>query len=150
MAVDSKIPQGEPGIASFGSETWGNSRTPEYGDGPFTTTELTITASGALELDIYTVIAEDGTIAVWTAQDDGPPIVPAFSDAYGILLAPIVMVDGQTMTIPVRRSGHHDMDALVWDTSFDTDAKKVAAFEGSKSPTIFVSKGKFSDDALYP
>ena len=41
------------------------------------------------------------------------------------------------------------MDALVWDATYDTDAKKAAAFEGSVSPTIFVSKPKHNSDAIY-
>lgn len=143
MAVDNTIPQGAPGIASFGSETWGNSKEPKFGDGVLTTTHMNITASGALTLALYTVIAEDGTIATLSGD-------PAASDAFGVLAAPISMVDGQTMSIPVYRAGHFEQDALIWHSSFDTDAKKQAAFEGSKSPTIFVSKGKFSDGAIYP
>jgi hypothetical protein len=141
MAVDNTIPQGEPGIASFSSETWGNSKDPRYGEGVLTTTHMSITASGAdIELGLYTVIAEDGTIAV---ESSG-------SDAYAILAAPIVIADGATMSVPVYREGHFEQTALVWDASFDTDAKKQSAFEGSKSPTIFVSKGKHSDGAIYP
>jgi hypothetical protein len=35
-------------------------------------------------------------------------------------------------------SGCFDMDALVWDASFDTDAKKEAAFRGSPTPTTII------------
>lgn len=38
-------------------------------------------------------------------------------------------------------SGCFNMDALVWDDSFDTDAKKEAAFRGAPTPTnIIVAK----------
>lgn len=38
-------------------------------------------------------------------------------------------------------SGNFNQDALVWDASFNTDAKKRAAFHGSQSPTtILVNK----------
>ena len=35
-------------------------------------------------------------------------------------------------------SGCFNMDALVWGVSFDTDAKKLAAFEGSPTPTTII------------
>lgn len=36
-------------------------------------------------------------------------------------------------------SGCFNIDALVWDASFDTDAKKLAAFEGSPTPTTIIA-----------
>lgn len=36
---------------------------------------------------------------------------------------------------PVYRAGCFNPDRLVWDATFDTDAKKFAAFEGSPTPT---------------
>lgn len=35
-------------------------------------------------------------------------------------------------------SGCFNMDALVWGASFDTEAKKLAAFEGSPTPTTII------------
>lgn len=35
-------------------------------------------------------------------------------------------------------SGCFNMDALVWPATFDTDAKKLAAFEGSPTPTTII------------
>lgn len=35
-------------------------------------------------------------------------------------------------------SGCFNMDELVWPASFDTDAKKLAAFEGSPTPTTII------------
>lgn len=35
-------------------------------------------------------------------------------------------------------SGAFNMDALVWDASFDTDAKKEAAFRGAPTPTTII------------
>lgn len=37
-------------------------------------------------------------------------------------------------------SGCFNQDALVWDASFDTDAKKQAAFRGSPTPTNIIVK----------
>lgn len=41
-------------------------------------------------------------------------------------------------TGPVFYQGCFNQDALVWDASFDTDAKKQAAFRGSPSPTNII------------
>lgn len=143
MAVDNKIPTGEPGVAGFAMESWGNIGDVRYGDGELTTTELTITASGAdIDLALYSVINGTGVLADYNATPDA-------GTADYILAEPILIADGDTMTVPVYRAGHFNMDALVWDASYDTDAKKAAAFEGSVSPTIFVSKPKHNSDAIY-
>lgn len=68
---------------------------------------------------------------------------------FGILAAPVRTTGAATMVLPVYREGHWDMDALVWDESFATDEMKRRAFEGGRSPNIFISKGKFNDDAIY-
>lgn len=39
---------------------------------------------------------------------------------------------------PIYRAGCFNPDALVWPASFDTEAKKQAAFEGSPSPTNII------------
>jgi hypothetical protein len=36
-------------------------------------------------------------------------------------------------------SGCFNIDALVWDATFDTDAKKLAAFEDSPTPTTIIA-----------
>lgn len=145
MAVDTTIPNGEPGVASFASETFGNANEPRFGDAPVTTTNITITASGAaIDLAIYSVLNLAGTaLADYNVTRDA-------GSANYILAEPISIADGDSMTVPVYRTGHWDMDALVWDASYDTEAKKKAAFEGSVSPTIFVGKKDFNSGAIYP
>jgi len=39
---------------------------------------------------------------------------------------------------PVFYQGAFNIDALVWDATFDTDAKKLAAFQGAPTPTQIV------------
>ena len=41
-------------------------------------------------------------------------------------------------TAPVFYQGAFNIDALVWDASFDTDAKKLAAFAGAPTPTQII------------
>lgn len=140
--TDNTIPHGRPGIASYQTETWGGPQEPRFGEGVPTTTTITITApAGGLDLPIYSVIAETGALAQFAGT-------PAVSNAYAILAAPIVMSAGQTMTVPVYREGHFEVDALNWHSTFNTDARRFAAFEGSKSPTIFVGRNQFKPGAI--
>lgn len=143
MAVDTKIPLGKPGVAELQTETFGGPKELRYGDSALVTTTIDITASGAdINLGLGAVIAKSGVAAVYNAT-------PSAATANYILAEPIFIADGDSMTVPVYREGHFNMDALTWDASYDTDAKKKAAFEGSVSPTIYVSKPKFNEDAIY-
>lgn len=143
MAVDTNVPLGKPGVAEFKSETFGGPAELRYGEGALTTTELTITASGAdIDLPLGAVINGTGVLADYAAIRDA-------GSADYILAEPILIADGDTMTVAVYREGHFNMDALTWDASYDTDAKKKDAFLGSDSPTIFVSKPKHNSDAIY-
>lgn len=131
------LTQGTPGVASFGSDVVLSADEPRFGDGQATTTICNVGAS--VDLPIYSVVAYDGT-TIALAEMVGSPGV---SNAYGILTAPVLTGTGESTTVAVYRSGHFNMDALNWDASFSTDALKQAAFEGSVSPTIFVSKPAF-------
>ncbi len=66
---------------------------------------------------------------------------------FGILADPVVMTNGQSMSVAFYREGHWDMDQLNWSAGW-TDAMKVKAFEGSRSPNIFISKKKFNNDQI--
>jgi hypothetical protein len=68
--------------------------------------------------------------------------------AAGILTAPVITGAGQTTTVDIYRDGHWNMDSLVWDASFDSEAKKKTAFQGGVSPSILVSKKKYNSDAI--
>lgn len=145
MAVDNDIPVGSPGLANFESETWGNVPEHLYSDTPPVAEQtVSFTASGAdLTINFLDVLATDGGAA---AQDGAS----AADRANYIAAATIVIPDGETKTVPVYVAGHFNMDALNWASTYDTDAKKAAAFQGSVSPTILVSKSKFNSDAIYP
>lgn len=145
MAHDKYIPNNAPGIAGFATESIGSTDDPRFGTGEPTTTTVAVPASFSGKL--YEVVALGATgveKAVYSAAGD----YAGGKRAYGILTAPVETGVGQTTTVDVYRSGHWNMDGLVWPASFDTDAKKKTAFEGSLSPTIFVSKKKFNSDAI--
>lgn len=59
-------------------------------------------------------------------------------DAWGVVTQAAAHSVGATNKVPVWWSGHFNIDALVWPASFDTDAKKLAAFEGAAAPVQIV------------
>jgi hypothetical protein len=140
MAV-TKIPFGAPGVASFQEDSFGQQEV-RSGDTPVTTTTEKVGASTTLA--IYSVVgraanAAGGNLVLATATGS-PAIKPV-----GILTAPVATGAGVTTTVDVYRSGMFNPDALVWDTSFNTDLLKFAAFEGSVSPDIFLQRPKHQD-----
>lgn len=142
MAVDTTIPHGEPGVASFATESFGNTGDIRFGDTPVTTTTITVTAGPTgLTLPLYAVISASGVLADQAG-------VAAADRANYVTAEPVTIAAGATATIPVYRTGHFNMDAMVWGPSYTTDAQKSAAFEGSVSPGIFVSKPKHNSDAI--
>lgn len=144
MAVDNDIPVGSPGAANFESETWGNLPEHIYSDTPPVAEQVvSFTASGAaLEITFLDVLALDGGAA---AQNGAG----AADRANYIAAASITIADGETKQVPVYVAGHFNMQALNWAASYDTDAKKAAAFQGSVSPTILISKNKHESGAIY-
>lgn len=95
---------------------------------------ITLAKSGA------NIAVSGGTL---TGGDDDLDTKP-----YGILAEPVVMTNGQSMSVEFIRTGHFNMDALTWDASFATEESKRSAFEGSLSPGIFISKPEFNDDGV--
>lgn len=81
--------------------------------------------------------------ATLTGGDDDEDIRP-----WGILAAPIVMTNGQSMSVPLYVDGHWNMDALHWDATYVSDAQKERAFEGSVNPGILISKPKYNDGGV--
>lgn len=54
------------------------------------------------------------------------------------IIGAVTGASGVKKGIPIYRAGCFNPDQLVWDASFDTDAKKFAAFEGSPTPTNII------------
>lgn len=96
------------------------------------------------------VVAASQTLAAWTVVglNSSGKLVPAVVDLVSPAnsVKPIgVLAHAVTTTVAdegygatVYRVGHFNMDRLVWPASFNTDALKLAAFEGVPSPTQIV------------
>lgn len=87
-------------------------------------------------LDQFTVVGRNGSgqlvRATWNANP-ASAVKPV-----GVLAHAAALGASGTGTGTFWYSGCFNMDALVWDATFDTDAKKLAAFEGSPTPTTII------------
>lgn len=107
--------------------------------------DVTVTVRVAGDEGNTIALAESGSNTSWassattlTGGSDGGQVGIR---AAAVAILPATTDGDDTTAIPVYRSGHFNVDALVWDASFDTLAKKLAAFEGAPSPTnILVGK----------
>jgi len=97
---------------------------PEYGAYPG------FKAAGTVAMAAHTVVGVTGGFLVPATQAGAPR-------AIGVLTNPI-LASGRVQEVGVIRAGNLNVDALVWDPSFTTDAQKFAAFEGAPSPTNIV------------
>lgn len=61
--------------------------------------------------------------------------------AIGVTTAP-VLDTGQAQNVAIYRAGNFNPAALVWHTSFDSVAKREAAFEGAPSPTNILVRSR--------
>lgn len=58
--------------------------------------------------------------------------------ALGVLVTPVDPGAGQSGSAPIWRAGNFNPDALVWHESYDTPAKRLAAFNGAPTPTYII------------
>jgi hypothetical protein len=135
-----KIPFGAPGVAMFASDAYVGSDELLSGDTPRSTTTEAVAQN--TNLPIFSVVGRTGNAA-------GGALALATADgvvkAMGITTAPVITGAGVTTTVDIYRSGMFNPNALNWDASFNTDAKKAAAFEGSVSDNIFIVKPKYQN-----
>lgn len=104
---------------------------------------------GSTPLPVLTddiVVAASQTIPAFTpvGLDGSGRLIPAVSgvtQAIGVSVTDIV-TDGTTnyKGLPIIRAGALNFDKINWPASYDTDAKKFAAFRGAPAPTNIVVK----------
>lgn len=97
--------------------------------------DMQLAASQTLEA--YTPVGFDGSGNLVAALLD--TVTPANSiKAIGITLYKIVVGAGVNPGVPILRSACLAKHMITWPASFDTDAKKFAAFAGAPTPTNIV------------
>ncbi|MER9522503.1 head decoration protein [Mesorhizobium sp. M0292] len=97
--------------------------------------DLQLAASQTLAA--FTPVGFDGSGNLVAALLD--TVTPANSiKAIGITLYGIVVPGGQNPGVPILRSGCLAKHMIAWPASFDSDAKKFAAFAGAPTPSSIV------------
>jgi hypothetical protein len=71
------------------------------------------------------------------------PAVLGTTPAIGIMTQPVVTGAGDsTFSVPVYLSGSFNVNALTFDATYNTAAKKLAAFNGAPTPTQITLKAR--------
>jgi hypothetical protein len=130
-----RIPYGAPGVAAYQSGDMPSQVELLIGDIPAYGASVDLNVGANANFPIYSVVGETGGVMA-LAKADGSV------KAIGVLAVPVVTGAGQTTSARVNTSGHLNMNALNWDASFDTDAKKVAAFPIGTS-NILIGKNPY-------
>lgn len=91
-----------------------------------------LTVAESQDLDYLAPVSLDADGEVVLAVSGTPAI--------GIVMAPVATAAGATKTVHVLRAGVLNPDALAWDESYDTAAKRAAAFRGAPAPTNIIVK----------
>jgi len=141
--ADVTTTHGAPGIAAFARETYGNIAELRLQDTPaLAFRKVRITATGGdLALPIYSVIGPTG-LAAYQA-------VLANKTVVGITAHPINLLEDAFLDIEVICAGNLDINALTWASTFDTNAKKLSAFDGLGSPiNMILGINPFNSDGV--
>lgn len=125
----------------------------QWSDDFAVTPEGFITGEYPAQMVLDHPVAESQTLAAYTVVgfDASGNLVPALLDlvtpantikAIGVLMYPVTSGVGENPAGRVLRSACINplWANLVWDASYDTDAKKMDAFEGAPSPTQIVTR----------
>ena len=128
------IPTSNPGVASGVDRD--NFRSHEHllSDSPEPVTRnfrmVKAAAGGAVEHGLYSVMALNAAGEIHQAADS---VDRANGRCARVILAgPFTQqanAGGQTIMVAAYVQGHFNADALIWNAAFDTDAKKLAAFD---------------------
>jgi hypothetical protein len=121
-----KVPYGDTGAAVFEQGDDYVSVELFSGSTPVPVTENFPVGSGVVIPAFSVVGLTSGNVVM--AENDGDP------QAIGITVSDVLNV-GAVQSVAVFRAGCFNPDALNWHASYDTDAKKAAAFRGAPTPT---------------
>lgn len=130
------IPFGDPGVAGFQSDEFGQIAL-MAGDTPAWADQSYVVATATVDLPLYSVVGFNAAGEVIPALTGS---VAPEDDVQAVGFTAAAFVDGSgTRKVKVCRQAHVFVDALVWPASYDTDAKRLKAFEGAPSPTAIIA-----------
>lgn len=131
--AEQKVPYPEAGLAAFEVLDEYTAGLLISGSWPTLSPGYPMEVAPDQELKQFEVVGLDANgklvPAVWA--DDPADAVQAI----GVCTQAVVGNSSGTTTVPMFYSGCFNPDMLVWDSSFDTDEKKMKAFVGAPTPT---------------
>lgn len=122
------IPYGDVHIAGVQTDSY-STTTLLTGDTP---PIVTMSEVAAVALQQWHVVGRDGTGKI-------VPAVLGTTEAIGVTVNAVDPAVGISDTVAVYRAGCFNPKALVWDVSYDTDAKKKIAFEKTGTQIFLVA-----------
>ena len=128
-------PRETPGIAGFASKSFGT-RERRTGDILEKTFTYTVKAGQLLPIDLIVGFEDnDPTGEIVPATYNADPDLAVKPSGARTASVDTSAAAGGACTIDVARTGSWNPNYMVWHDSFDTEAKRKLAFEGSPSPT---------------
>ena len=134
--ADVKIPYADPGRAGFQELDTYLQGFLLAGNHPPLAPAFSFQLAASKTLAQFTVVGLDASGKLVAATYNATPasaIKPIGVLAHAATSGASDAVNGQ-----VFYSGCFNVDALIWDATFDTEAKKLAAFQGSPTPTTII------------
>lgn len=120
------IGSGAPGVPGFQSDDGFTGIELLMGDVPANGAPVDLPFAASTTLPLFAVVGQVGNVATGAlalATADGTTV-----KALGVLMVPVNSGVGVTGTARVHTSGHFNINKLQWGGTFDTEAKKLAAF----------------------
>jgi hypothetical protein len=129
-------PYADPGIASFEVLDTYTQNFLLAGNHPELAPAYSYPVKAAVVLPQFSVVGLDAS-GFLVAAVEASEVTPV--QAIGVLAHAVTggLADGD-VNGQVWYSGCFNMDALVWDASYNTDAEKAAAFAGAPTPTTII------------
>ncbi len=139
-----RIPFGEPGMAGNQNEVFTYQQL-ITGNAPTRTTAEVVEASLYASADFpqFSVVGKNAAGELVMAVID--EVTPANSIVPVGITTATIKAGSSVGNVAIWRDGCFNPDALNWDASYDTDAKKKAAFEGSTNVAIDIRKPGFAE-----
>lgn len=132
MPINIPNQEGTLGIPSQYSETISNPLGPLFLSSHPDPLSMDHLVEASQTLAAFTVVGLNASGRLVAATATGSPAVKPI----GVLAHPVTSPAGTNYVgAKVYRAGHFNHKRLVWDSTFNTDALKINAFEGAPTPT---------------
>lgn len=127
---------GEAGNASFNTEIYLGTADVFMGAYPLPISENFLALNSSADILFGSVVGLDGAGKIVLAKTSATAVLPI-----GVVNQTLKL-GATALNIPVWTSGYFNIDKLIWHADYDTDAKKLAAFDGVTAQRTYIKLGK--------